>query len=51
MVVEGKLRLEISGKSREISPGEEMFIPAKALHTVENIGGTTARWLYGYRRK
>ena len=51
MVLEGKLRLEISGKSQEVPPGKEIFIPAKALHTVENIGGTTARWLYGYKRK
>ncbi len=51
MVAEGKLRLEISGQSKEIGPGEECFIPAKALHTVENIGGTTAKWLYGYKKK
>jgi hypothetical protein len=28
-----------------------VFIPARALHTVRNIGGTTARWLYGYRER
>lgn len=49
MVVEGRLRLVIAGKTRKALPGEEFFIPAKALHTVENIGGTTARWLYGYK--
>jgi quercetin dioxygenase-like cupin family protein len=50
MVVEGKLRLEISGESQEALPGQEFFIPAHALHTVENIGSTTARWLYGYKK-
>ena len=29
--------------------GEEVFIPAGALHTVRNVGGTTSRWWYGYR--
>ena len=51
MVMEGKLRLEIAGQSRQALPGQEFFIPARARHTVENIGGTTAKWLYGYRRK
>ena len=51
MVAEGRLRVEIDGKSKELLAGQEIFIPAKALHTVENIGGTTARWLYGYKRK
>jgi len=31
--------------------GDEVFIPAPALHTVRNVGGTTARWLYGYRER
>jgi mannose-6-phosphate isomerase-like protein (cupin superfamily) len=51
MVVEGRLRLEILGKSQEALPGQEIFIPARAKHTVENTGGATARWLYGYRKK
>ena len=51
MVIEGKLRFELNGKSQELLPGKEVFIPARALHSVENIGGATARWFYGYKRK
>ncbi|MGH7814174.1 MAG: cupin domain-containing protein [Candidatus Binataceae bacterium] len=49
LVVEGKLELEIAGQSIHPKTGEEVFIPAKARHTVRNAGGTTSRWLYGYR--
>jgi hypothetical protein len=31
-------------------PGEEVLIAAHVPHTVRNIGGTTAKWLYGYKR-
>lgn len=51
MVVEGELEVEIDGAARRLKPGDEVFIPARALHTVRNIGGTTARWLYGYRER
>jgi len=30
--------------------GEELLIPADAIHSARNIGKTTARWLYGYER-
>ena len=50
-VLEGKIRLEMNGKSQVLSPGEEAFIPAKTSHTVENVCGTTARWFYGYKKK
>jgi hypothetical protein len=30
--------------------GEELLIPAGADHSARNIGTTTARWLYGYKR-
>jgi mannose-6-phosphate isomerase-like protein (cupin superfamily) len=49
MVVEGELELEVAGAAQRAQPGREVFIPAAALHTVRNVGGTTARWLYGYR--
>jgi mannose-6-phosphate isomerase-like protein (cupin superfamily) len=50
MVVEGELEVEIAGKQQQAKPGQEIFVPARALHTVRNIGRMTARWLYGYRR-
>lgn len=50
MVVEGKLELEIDGKGVTPQVGEEVFIAARAIHTVRNVGETTSRWLYGYRK-
>ena len=50
LVLEGDLELELQGRWRHCPPGEEVFIPAGAVHSVRNPGSTTARWLYGYRR-
>ncbi len=49
MVLEGELELEMSGKTFRPTIGEEVFIPAHVTHSVRNVGGTTARWLYGYK--
>lgn len=49
MVVDGEVEFEIEGHRHRPAPGEELFIPAGARHTVRNVGGRTARWLYGYR--
>ncbi|HHB12881.1 MAG TPA: cupin domain-containing protein [Chromatiales bacterium] len=49
MPVEGRIELEFGGRVYRPGVGEEVFIPAGAVHTVRNVGGTTARWLYGYR--
>lgn len=49
MVVEGELQLEFQGRRFSPGIGEEVLIPATVRHTVRNIGGTTARWLYGYK--
>lgn len=50
LIVEGRLELEFGGRVYRPEPGEEVYIPAHAPHTVRNIGGTTAKWLYGYKR-
>ncbi len=50
-IIEGALELEIEGEIRRPAIGEEILIPAGALHSVRNIGGSTARWLYGYQRE
>jgi len=49
MVVEGTVEFEISGQVHRPDPGEELFIPAGARHSVRNRGQSQARWLYGYR--
>ena len=46
-VLEGDMEFE--GQVHHPQPGEELLIPAGAVHSARNVGGTTARWLYGYR--
>lgn len=48
MVLEGEVEFEIDGTIHHPAIGEELFIPAGAVHSVRNIGETTSRWLYGY---
>lgn len=48
MVLEGDVEFEIDGAIHHPKVGEELLIPAGALHSVRNRGRTTARWLYGY---
>jgi quercetin dioxygenase-like cupin family protein len=50
MVLEGQVEFEVEGVVRLPAVGEEVLIPAGALHSVRNHGSGTARWLYGYRR-
>ena len=45
------LTVEIEGKANQPRIGEEVFIPAKAMHTVRNIGETNNVWYYGYKRE
>ena len=48
-VLEGAVEL-VEGEIRRPAIGEEILVPAGALHSVRNIGGSAARWLYGYQR-
>ena len=48
MLLEGEVEFEIDGKIFRPASGEELFIPAGAVHSVRNIGSTPSRWLYGY---
>ena len=47
-VVEGRLRLEVAGQSVEAGPGDEVFIPRGARHSVVNAHHGTTIWLFGY---
>ncbi len=49
-VLEGEMQFEIEGVVSRPKAGEELLIPAGVVHSARNIGKTTARWLYGYRR-
>jgi quercetin dioxygenase-like cupin family protein len=44
MVVEGDVEFEIDGRAHRPSPSEEIFIPARARHTVRNLGRGESRW-------
>jgi quercetin dioxygenase-like cupin family protein len=47
-VVEGKLRMIIDGEEMCAEPGDEVYIPKGARHSVKNTHHATTRWLYGY---
>jgi mannose-6-phosphate isomerase-like protein (cupin superfamily) len=50
LVLEGKMEFEVAGQVCHPDIGEELLIPAGAIHSARNLGTTTARWLYGYKR-
>ena len=50
VLVKGEIEIDIEGKSQQPPIGEEVFIPAKAMHTVRNVGKTDNVWYYGYKR-
>ena len=49
VVLEGEMEFELEGEVHRPPAGEELLIPAGCVHPARNIGGRTARWLYGYR--
>src|SRR3989442_15844298 len=50
MLMEGKLELEMQGKTFRPAVGEEGLIPARTNHSVRNIGGSTGRWPLGEKK-
>ena len=49
MMLSGELELEIDGTRFQPDVGEEVVIPPQVEHTIRNIGGKTAKWLYGQK--
>jgi quercetin dioxygenase-like cupin family protein len=47
-VVEGALRMTIEEEELIAEPGDEVFIPRGACHSVKNIYHAMTKWLYGY---
>ena len=47
-VVEGCLAMTIGDTQLIARPGDEMFIPKGARHSVKNVHDGTTRWLFGY---
>lgn len=50
MVLEGEMEFEIAGEVHHPAIGQELLIPARAVHSARNLGRSTARWLYGYKQ-
>ena len=47
-VLEGTLELTIGAASCKAGPGDEVYIPRDAVHSVKNIHTGTTRWMFGY---
>ncbi len=47
-VVEGRLEMTVAGETCAVAPGDEVFIPKGARHSVRNVHHATTRWLFGY---
>ena len=47
-IVEGRLEIEIDGEALTAGPGDEIFIPKGAVHSVRNIHSGRTHWLFGY---
>lgn len=47
-VVEGRLEVTMGEQGWVLEPGDELFVPRGAAHTVRNIHAGATRWLYGY---
>ena len=50
VLAEGEIEIEIEGKSQQPPIGKEIFISAKAKHTVRNVGKTINAWYFGYKK-
>jgi mannose-6-phosphate isomerase-like protein (cupin superfamily) len=48
-VLEAQMEFEVASVVHHPRAGEELLIPAGAVHAARSVGKTTARWLYGYR--
>ncbi|MDH3639361.1 MAG: cupin domain-containing protein [Gammaproteobacteria bacterium] len=51
MLMEGQIEITFQGSTVRPGVGEEILIPAGAMHTVRNVGTTHSRWYYGFRQR
>ncbi len=51
MLKEGEIEITFQGSTIRPQVGEEILIPAGAMHTVRNVGTTHSRWYYGFRQR
>jgi mannose-6-phosphate isomerase-like protein (cupin superfamily) len=48
MVADGLLEVVVDGTKLFAQPGDEIFIPKGARHSVRNVHSEATHWLYGY---
>ena len=51
ILIEGEIEIEMNGRRVRPDIGDEVHIPARACHSVTNIGDAPNRWCFGYRKK
>ena len=49
--LEGSVTITVAGAVHRPAIGEEVFIPAHAVHDVVTGAESGSRWAYGYRRR
>lgn len=49
LMLDGRIQVEMQGRTIMLTPGDELQIPAGIRHTVRNGSPEPVRWLYGYR--
>ena len=50
IVLDGDVEFEVEGRVVRPAAGEELLIPARAVHSARNVGSTVSHWLFGYAR-
>jgi mannose-6-phosphate isomerase-like protein (cupin superfamily) len=45
MVLEGEMEFLINGKPKKVGPGESIDLPPNVVHTFNNSGTTTCKWI------
>src|SRR5262249_6848986 len=51
MLMEGKEKFKMTAQIHRLEIGQELRIPAGTYHTARNVGKSTSKWLYGYKRR
>lgn len=49
--LDGSVTITVAGIVHRPAPGEEIFIPANAVHDVVTGDDAGSRWAYGYKRR
>ena len=49
MLIDGEIEVRLNERVLRPAIGEEIFIPANAVHTVINTGPVANHWFYGYK--